>query len=139
MNTRGIVIFSLVLFAVIAGFVMKNRYNAYQKQKLVDAASSSEEATKSCEIIYFYTTWCPYCKKARPAWDEFKSEWSGKNINGYMITFPEVDCDINETKANKYDVKSYPTIKLIKDGQTYDFDARPTEDSLTQFIVTIVK
>ena len=139
MNTRAIVIFSIVLFSVIAGFVLRKRYVDYQKQKMIDAATTSTSVTKSCEMIYFYTTWCPFCKKARPEWDKFKEEWAGRKINGYLITFTEVDCDINETTANKYDVKSYPTIKLIKEGEIYDFDARPTQDALTQFALTMHK
>jgi thiol-disulfide isomerase/thioredoxin len=140
MNTRGVIFLSLLIFSVVAFFVLRNEFNKRKKKELVDAVTNSPEGpTKQCEMIYFYTTWCPYCKKARPEWDAFKEEWAGKKINGYLITFTEVDCDINETTANRYDVKSYPTIKLIKDGEVYEFDARPTTDSLTQFTVTMIK
>ena len=143
MNSRtGIILFSIVLFSVIAFFVLRNQYNKMQKQKLVDSVTNTADSggvTKQCEMIYFYTTWCPFCKRARPEWDKFKDEWAGKKINGYMITFTEVDCDVNEAMAAKYDVKSYPTIKLVKEGEVYDFDARPTADALTQFAVTMLK
>jgi len=143
MNSRtGIIVFCLVLFSVVAFFVLRNQYNKIQKQKIVDSVTNSDDTngvSKKCEMIYFYTTWCPFCKKARPEWDKFKEEWAGKKINGYMITFTEVDCDVNDAMANKYDVKSYPTIKLVKEGQVIDFDARPTADALTQFAVTVLK
>jgi thiol-disulfide isomerase/thioredoxin len=139
MNLTGIILVSVVIFSIVAGFVLRNEYKKRKKQELVDSVTNSPDTvTKQCEMIYFYTTWCPYCKRARPEWDAFKEEWSNKKINGYLITFTEVDCDINETTANKYDVKSYPTIKLIKEGQVYDFDARPTSDSLTQFAITML-
>lgn len=139
MNLTGIILLSIVVFSIVAGFVLRNEYNKRKKKELVDSVTNSPDTvTKQCEMIYFYTTWCPYCKRARPEWDAFKEEWKNKKINGYLITFTEVDCDINETTANKYDVKSYPTIKLIKEGQVYDFDARPTSDSLTQFAITML-
>jgi thioredoxin 1 len=139
MNLTGIILVSVVIFSIVAGFVLRNEYKKRKKQELVDSVTNSPDTvTKQCEMIYFYTTWCPYCKRARPEWDAFKEEWANKKINGYLITFTEVDCDINETTANKYDVKSYPTIKLIKEGQVYDFDARPTSDSLTQFAITML-
>ena len=139
MNLTGIILLSVVIFSIVAGFVLRNEYNKRKKKELVDSVTNSPDTvTKQCEMIYFYTTWCPYCKRARPEWDAFKEEWKNKKINGYLITFTEVDCDINETTANKYDVKSYPTIKLIKEGQVYDFDARPTSDSLTQFAITML-
>lgn len=139
MNLTGIIVVSIVIFSIVAGFVLRNEYKKRKKQELVDSVTNSPDTvTKQCEMIYFYTTWCPYCKRARPEWDAFKEDWKNKKINGYLITFTEVDCDINETTANKYDVKSYPTIKLIKEGQVYDFDARPTSDTLTQFAITML-
>lgn len=139
MNLTGIILLSVVIFSIVAGFVLRNEYKKRKKQELVDSVTNSPDTvTKQCEMIYFYTTWCPYCKRARPEWDAFKEEWKNKKINGYLITFTEVDCDINEATANKYDVKSYPTIKLIKEGQVYDFDARPTSDTLTQFAITML-
>ena len=139
MNLTGIILLSVVIFSIVAGFVLRNEYKKRKKQELVDSVTNSPDTvTKQCEMIYFYTTWCPYCKRARPEWDAFKEEWENKKINGYLITFTEVDCDINEATANKYDVKSYPTIKLIKEGQVYDFDARPTSDTLTQFAITML-
>ena len=36
-------------------------------------------------IMYFYTDWCPYCKKAEPEWEKFKQYV--KNINNTKIIF----------------------------------------------------
>lgn len=90
--------------------------------------------TQVCEVFYFYTTWCPYCKKSRVEWDKFKAEWGHKTYNGYVLQFQEIDCDVSESTAEKYNVTKYPTIKLIKDDTVIDFDAKPTVDSLTRFL-----
>ena len=97
--------------------------------------AESTSTVKVCELFYFYTTWCPYCKKSRVEWDKFKAEWDHKTYNGYVIQFQEIDCDANETTASKYNVTKYPTIKLIKDDIVIDFDAKPTVDTLTRFLV----
>ena len=86
------------------------------------------------DFYYFYTTWCPYCKKSMVEWKKFKQEWNQKTYQGYTLQFHEVDCDIQETLANKYNVSQYPTIKLIKNGTIIDFDAKPTISSLTSFL-----
>lgn len=88
----------------------------------------------SCELLFFHTSWCPYSKKSLIEWNKFKSEWNHRKIHGYEISFQEIDCDINEAVANKYNVEKYPTIKLIKDDTIIDFDAKPTVSSLTQFL-----
>lgn len=92
------------------------------------------ETVKSCEIFFFYTSWCPYCKKAVVEWNKFKAEWNHKTLDGYTLVFKEIDCDINESLATKYNVSNYPTIKLIKDDTVIDYDAKPTVDSLTRFL-----
>jgi thiol-disulfide isomerase/thioredoxin len=96
--------------------------------------SPETTGTKTCELFYFYTSWCPYCKKTRVEWDKFKSEWGHKTYNGYVLQFQEVDCDANESTATKYNVTKYPTIKLVKEDTVFDFDAKPTVDSLTRFL-----
>lgn len=89
---------------------------------------------KVCELFYFYTSWCPYCKKSRVEWNKFKAEWDRKTYNGYVLQFQEIDCDVDETTASKYNVTKYPTIKLVKDDMVIDFDAKPTVDTLTRFL-----
>jgi hypothetical protein len=37
----------------------------------------------------------------------------------------------------KYKIDSYPTIKLTKDGNVVDFDAKVTKQNLIQFVNTI--
>ena len=86
------------------------------------------------EFYYFYTTWCPYCKKSMVEWKNFKQEWNQKVYQGYTLKFIEVDCDKEESLANKYNITQYPTIKLIKDGTVLDFDAKPTVFTLTSFL-----
>jgi thiol-disulfide isomerase/thioredoxin len=91
---------------------------------------------KVCELLYFYTSWCPYCKKSSVEWNKFKSEWHHKKMDGYELIFKEVDCDINESLATKYNITTYPSIKLIKDESIIDFDAKPTVDTLTRFLMS---
>jgi thiol-disulfide isomerase/thioredoxin len=98
----------------------------------------TESADKSCTIYFFYTVWCPVCKRTRPEWDKFKSEWNDKSLYGYRIDFKEVDCDLNESVANTYNVSKYPCVKLVKNDEVYDFDAKVSVESLTQFITTIL-
>ena len=39
---------------------------------------------------------------------------------------------------NTYKIEGYPTIKLVKDNQIIDYDAKPTKATLTQFLNTVV-
>jgi len=94
------------------------------------------------ELLYFSTTWCPHCRAAKPVWEEVSQEYSGKTVNGHKLIFTEVDCteETPNTKAlmDRYKVEGYPTIKLLKDGQVTEFDAKVTKENLDQFIKTAI-
>jgi hypothetical protein len=43
-----------------------------------------------------------------------------------------------EKLMNKFKVEGYPTIKLLKDGQVIEYDAKPSKDTLIQFLNTVL-
>jgi len=102
--------------------------------------TGKNESTNEAELMFFYADWCPHCKTAKPVWEDITSEYENKTINGYKVVFTEVNCTTENAKVeemmNKYKIEGFPTIKLIKDGQVIEFDAKPTKDNLTQFLNT---
>ena len=122
----------LVVGIVIAVKLIKPMLNkSYVSNNEFKKKSSEKNVV---EIMFFYTAWCPYCKKARPEWDKFKNQWENKSIKDYSIVFTENDCDTNEKVANEYKVDGYPTIKLLKDNKIVDYDAKPSVDTLNMFL-----
>ena len=86
--------------------------------------------------FYFYTNWCPYCKKAKPEWEKLKSEYENKSINGTTIYFREIDCEKDEKTPEQYKVEAYPTIKLVTNGKVIEYDAKPNYETLNEFLNT---
>jgi thiol-disulfide isomerase/thioredoxin len=119
----------------------------YRRPKLLTEVtgsdSSNDKSSKAdAELIFFFADWCPHCKKAMPQWEEVKSSYSGKVVNGYTLIFTEVDCSKETDEMKKataeYEIEGYPTIKLVKDGQIIEYDAKPDKDTLEKFINTVV-
>jgi|1048.fasta_scaffold59781_2 thiol-disulfide isomerase/thioredoxin len=111
-------------------FVPNNEFVA------VGEGDSGDGPAKDAELFFFFTEWCPHCQKAKPVWASLKEEIDGKLINRYRVIFREVDCDKDEKMANEFGVEGYPTIKLVKDGQVIEYDAKPDKDILVQFLQT---
>jgi len=142
--TTVMYIVAAILFIIIAIFI----YQQYVKPSLDPTYTANREnkhgegASKEAELMFFYTDWCPHCKTAKPDWAEVKAEYENKTVNGYHIIFTEVNCttesDEVEKLMNKYKIEGYPTIKLLKDGQIIEYDAKPSKDTIIQFLNTVL-
>jgi len=148
MNTSTIVIIILViLFIILALYYyyyyyvfpkLKTKYNANNEHMNSDSSNSDKQA----ELLFFYADWCPHCKTAKPNWESIKTQYQNKTINGYHVIFTEVNCTTEtadtEQMMNKYNIEGFPTIKLLKDGQIIEFDAKPTRETLNEFLNTVL-
>ena len=136
----GIVLLAALLTAV--AFYFYNSYIAprlnptFVTNKELQTASAADSGVNDVDVLYFYTDWCPFCKKARPAWDKIKEKYNEKPLNGKTLFFKEINCEKDEKMADQYNIEGYPTIKMIKGDQVVDYDAKPTEKSLTEFLNT---
>jgi len=102
----------------------------YVENKEILTGQPSQEVV----LYFFYTTWCPHCKAAKPEWQKLKSEYENNPFNNTTIIFREVDCDKEENVADEFKVEGYPTIKMVKDGEIIEYDAKPKYDTLIQFL-----
>ncbi len=129
----------VLLSAIVLVGVSYYFYNNYVLPRIEPSFVQNNEFVKGdknseAEIMLFYVDWCPHCKTAKPIWEEVKEKYNGKNINNTTLYFKEIDCEKNEDLADKYNINGYPTIKLIKENEIVNFDAKPSEKTLTQFI-----
>ena len=88
------------------------------------------------DIYFFYTEWCPHCKTAKPIWADFKAQMGETKVNGATLHFIEVDCDKDVATSDKFNVKGFPTIKLMKGNQIIEYDAKPSVVNLIEFVNT---
>jgi len=111
-------------------------YKPYMKKR----EGLQTEQTKNAEIMLFSVDWCPHCKTAKPIWNDLKQEYNNTLVNGYSVTFTEINCTepTSEIEAllDKYKIEGYPSIKLIKDNQIIEYDAKPSRETLVQFLDT---
>jgi len=99
-------------------------------------------SNKTATLMLFYVDWCPHCKTAKPEWESLKAEYDGKSINGYTVNFVEYNCTNESAEVrqlmDKYNIEGYPTIKLVKDNQVIEYDAKPTKSTMSQFLNTVL-
>jgi len=142
-----------MMLAIIVGLIFSIAAVFYYRYYVAPSISTTYKANrenvandssggKTAELLFFSTDWCPHCKTAKPVWNDIKTEYQNKRINGYKVIFTDVNCtndspDI-ERMMDKYKVEGYPTIKLLKEGQVIEYDAKPSKDTLVQFLNTVL-
>lgn len=143
--------FLLLLFAAVligvSVYIFKNYISKKINPDYVDNSEFVEnkdiaENEKEATLYLFHVNWCMYCKKAMPEWEKFKDDYDGKVVQGYKLIMKDYECsnendeEIN-TLMDKYDVEGYPTIILVKDGGHETFEAKPTYETLEEFVKTM--
>ena len=65
-------------------------------------------------LIDFWAAWCAPCKVVAPSLDMLAEEMSGRAL------VAKVDVDSNGDLANRFGIRSIPTLMLFKDGKVVD-------------------
>ena len=142
-STTWMIVGVITLFVIVAiGY-----YVYYMTSKTVTKYHANGENAPTggghdAELLFFFADWCPHCKAAKPIWNDVKAEYETKTINGYRVIFTEIDCSQDspevEKMVNQYNVEGYPTLKLVKDGQVIEYDAKVTHETLSKFLNTVL-
>ncbi|MCH2042508.1 MAG: thioredoxin [Saprospiraceae bacterium] len=66
--------------------------------------------SSSLAVVDFWAVWCGPCKAIAPIIDDLSTEYEGRAVIG------KVDVDNNPDVAMEYNIRSIPTILLIKNG-----------------------
>ena len=74
--------------------------------KELNSENFNDEIKNGVKLIEFHTTWCGYCKKQQPELEAMDKVWVG-----------QVDADNAPSIAAKFNVNSFPTFLIMKDGQ----------------------
>jgi thiol-disulfide isomerase/thioredoxin len=127
----------LIIFITLVIYLYETSLKEIINQKYVANKEFIDYKPQGGTIIYyFYTDWCPYCKKSYPEWSAFKN-YINKNLIYdlcYNIIFKEIDCDEEPAIANRFNVEAYPTIKILHNDTIYTYDAKPNEQHLIEFL-----
>lgn len=66
------------------------------------------------EVLKFFADWCVPCKNLNPIYEELKNDYMPKGV-----TFKQVDIERNSELTEKYNIRSVPTVIILRNGREY--------------------
>jgi len=65
-------------------------------------------------VVDFWAEWCGPCRMITPIIEELSKEYEGK------VTVGKVNVDENQEVSMKYNIRSIPTVLVMKNGEVVD-------------------
>lgn len=97
-------------------------YTANQEQQRINQTNTNGKT-----LLFFYATWCPYCKPVIPIINDVAT-------NNKQVTVKMVDCSETNPLMQTYNVNQFPTLLLVKGDQIVEFNTSPTREHIVQFL-----
>ena len=80
------------------------------------------DATFAAEVVHsplpvlldMWAPWCGPCQRVAPVLDELATEWAGR------VRFAKLNVDENPAVASRFNVRSIPTLLVLKQGREVD-------------------
>ncbi|CAI5745736.1 unnamed protein product [Peronospora destructor] len=116
-------------FLALAAFAL-TFHGTHADPVALTEATFDQETSRGMWFIKFYAPWCGHCKKLAPLIDELSKTDS---LSGTDVYVAKVDCTTEQSICERFSVGSYPTLKVVADGKSYDYNSRRDVPSMVAF------
>ncbi|OWZ10235.1 Protein disulfide-isomerase domain [Phytophthora megakarya] len=120
--------FCSALLALVA--VALTAQSAQAEPEKLTEATFDHQTSRGVWFVKFYAPWCGHCQKLAPTIDEL-SEAEG--LGDKDVHVAKVDCTREKSVCERFSVASYPTLKVVAAGKSYDYNGRRDVASMLAF------
>ncbi|TDH71905.1 hypothetical protein CCR75_000981 [Bremia lactucae] len=92
----------------------------------LNEASFDHQTSSGVWFIKFYAPWCGHCQKLAPTIQDLSKASEDVHV-------AKVDCTSERSICERFSVGSYPTLKVVTDGKSYDYNGPRDVDAMLTF------
>lgn len=88
------------------------------------------------KITLYYADWCTHCKDMKDDWQQLEKYLDSNTINGQKVVARKYNQDI---LPNNVKIEGFPTIHILAQGKTIEYNGDRTFDKMKDFIENLEK
>jgi thioredoxin-like negative regulator of GroEL len=92
--------------------------------------NNSINLDKETILLIFSTSWCPPCKALVPVLDTLATM-----ITANQFKICKIDCEEEAALAQRFNIRSVPTIVLVHNGQIKSFSKNRDANTMYQWVM----
>jgi hypothetical protein len=117
---------NIISFLIIVGIIVAIVY--IYKTRIENFESPS---TNSVIVSYYFLPSCPHCVNFQTEWVKLQA-----TSDPSLIKVNEVDASdpSNKSIIENEGISGYPTIRILKNGNEYEYGGERTADAITEYI-----
>lgn len=134
--TLVLVIAAIVIYYTVWGIMPGASVMSVTEPPMTNNGLEENQA----KFMFFYTTWCPWSKKAQQPWASLKEVHKNtpKKYGNTTVVFEEVNAENEKGKSALYGIKGYPTFKLETKDKVYEMLGKPSVPAFRAFLITVL-
>jgi thiol-disulfide isomerase/thioredoxin len=127
---------TFAILVVFVGFYWAFRGFPPGSRVVISELPKQKKNAGEATFYFFYTSWCPYSKDAKPKVESLRDFVLDYTYGGKQINVEFINCDVDRKTCELYKIDAYPSYKLETANNLYTYDGPAEVSVFREFFIS---